>query len=72
MIDAFDAFDYPKSKLDIKLVVERQDRETLSRLVALGLPARYEVTSPLPARLDQAPRAQPRAGGGAQRIAGRL
>jgi cellulose synthase/poly-beta-1,6-N-acetylglucosamine synthase-like glycosyltransferase len=40
---AIDAFDYPKSKLDIKLVVEQRDVETLGRIVELRLPARYEV-----------------------------
>ena len=32
LVDALNALDYPKSKLDIKLVVERRDRETLSKL----------------------------------------
>ena len=40
---AIDAFDYPKGKLDIKLVVEQRDVETLSRIIELRLPARYEV-----------------------------
>ena len=40
---AIDAFDYPKGKLDIKLVVEQRDVETLGRIVELRLPARYEV-----------------------------
>jgi len=43
LIKAIDAFDYPKAKLDIKLVVEQRDVETLSRIVELQLPARYEV-----------------------------
>jgi cellulose synthase/poly-beta-1,6-N-acetylglucosamine synthase-like glycosyltransferase len=43
LIKAIDAFDYPKSKLDIKLVVEQRDVETLGRIVELRLPARYEV-----------------------------
>jgi glycosyltransferase XagB len=43
LVDAIDAFDYPKGKLDIKLVVERRDAETLGRIVELRLPARYEV-----------------------------
>jgi glycosyltransferase XagB len=43
LIKAIDAFDYPKSKLDIKLVVEQRDVETLARIVELRLPARYEV-----------------------------
>ena len=43
LVKAIDAFDYPKSKLDIKLVVEQRDVETLARIVELRLPARYEV-----------------------------
>ena len=57
LIDAFDALDYPKSKLDIKLVVEQRDRETLSRLVALDLPARYEVVIAPPGEPSTKPRA---------------
>ena len=43
LIKAIDALDYPKGKLDIKLVVEQRDVETLGRIVELHLPARYEV-----------------------------
>ena len=43
LVKAIDAFDYPKGKLDIKLVVEQRDAETLGRIVELRLPARYEV-----------------------------
>ena len=43
LVKALDAFDYPKGKLDIKLVVEQRDVETLGRIVELRLPARYEV-----------------------------
>ncbi len=43
LIRAIDAFDYPKGKLDIKLVVEQRDVETLGRIAGLRLPARYEV-----------------------------
>ena len=43
LVKAIDAFDYPKGKLDIKLVVEQRDVETLSRIVELRLPGRYEV-----------------------------
>src|ERR1700678_1457335 len=43
LVKAIDALDYPKGKLDIKLVVERRDVETFSRLVELRLPSRYEV-----------------------------
>ncbi len=34
--EPFDVLDYPKSKLDIKLVVQRRDRETLSRILELN------------------------------------
>ena len=43
LVKAIDALDYPKSKLDIKLVVEQQDTETFSRIIELRLPGRYEV-----------------------------
>src|ERR1700679_1235618 len=43
LVKAIDALDYPKGKLDIKLVVERQDVETFSRLVELCLPGRDGV-----------------------------
>ena len=43
LVKAIDALDYPKGKLDIKLVVERRDVETLGRIVELRLPSRYEV-----------------------------
>jgi cellulose synthase/poly-beta-1,6-N-acetylglucosamine synthase-like glycosyltransferase len=43
LVKAIDALDYPKGKLDIKLVVERRDVETLGRIVELRLPNRYEV-----------------------------
>jgi cellulose synthase/poly-beta-1,6-N-acetylglucosamine synthase-like glycosyltransferase len=43
LVKSIDAFDYPKGKLDIKLVVEQRDVETLGRIVELRLPARYEV-----------------------------
>ena len=57
LIKAFDAFDYPKSKLDIKIVVERRDLETLSRIVELRLPARYEVIVAPPGEPSTKPRA---------------
>jgi cellulose synthase/poly-beta-1,6-N-acetylglucosamine synthase-like glycosyltransferase len=43
LVRAIDAFDYPKSKLDVKLVVEQRDVETLARIVELRLPSRYEI-----------------------------
>lgn len=57
LIKAIDAFDYPKSKLDIKLVVEQRDVETLSLIVEMSLPARYEVIVAPPG----APQTKPRA-----------
>jgi len=57
LVRAFDALDYPKSKLDIKLVVERRDRETLSRILELKLPARYEVIVAPPGEPSTKPRA---------------
>jgi glycosyltransferase XagB len=43
LVKSIDALDYPKGKLDIKLVVEKRDVETFSRIVELRLPSRYEV-----------------------------
>ena len=43
LVKAIDALDYPKGKLDIKLVVEQRDAETFGRLIELRLPGRYEV-----------------------------
>jgi glycosyltransferase XagB len=57
LVRAIDALDYPKSKLDIKLVVERRDLETLGRLVELRLPARYEVIVAPPGEPKTKPRA---------------
>jgi hypothetical protein len=57
LVKAFDALDYPKSKLDIKLVVERRDRETLSRILELRLPARYELIVAPPGEPSTKPRA---------------
>jgi len=57
LVRGLDKLDYPKSKLDIKLVVEQRDPETLSRLVELQLPARYEIIVAPPG----APQTKPRA-----------
>ena len=46
-----------EKQLDIKLVVERRDRETLSRILALRLPARYEVIVAPPGEPSTKPRA---------------
>jgi len=40
---AFDAIDYPRAKLEIKIVVEQRDEATIAALEALDLPARYEI-----------------------------
>ncbi|MGC2222991.1 MAG: glycosyltransferase family 2 protein, partial [Methylocella sp.] len=40
---ALDAIDYPRGKLDIKLVIEHDDRATLLAIEALHLPATYEI-----------------------------
>jgi glycosyltransferase XagB len=57
LVKAIDAFDYPKSKLDIKLIVEQRDVETLGRIVELRLPARYEVVVAPSGRPQTKPRA---------------
>ena len=57
LVRALDGLDYPKSKLDIKLVVEQRDPETLSRLVDLRLPARYEIIVAPPGPPQTKPRA---------------
>jgi glycosyltransferase XagB len=57
LVRGLDALDYPKSKLDIKLVVEQRDPETLSRLVELKLPARYEIIIAPPGPPQTKPRA---------------
>ena len=43
LVRALDALHYPRAKLDIKLVLERSDRDTLAALAVLRLPARYDV-----------------------------
>ena len=54
---ALDALDYPKARLDIKIVVEERDQSTLAALTALALPARYEIIVAPEGR----PRTKPRA-----------
>ncbi|MFN3889424.1 MAG: glycosyltransferase [Beijerinckiaceae bacterium] len=57
LVNALDALDYPRAKLDIKLVIEEDDRETRAALEALDLPPRYQiVVAP-----DGKPRTKPRA-----------
>jgi glycosyltransferase XagB len=57
LVSALDALDYPKSKLDIKLVTERRDHETVSRILAMRLPARYELVIAPPGNPPTKPRA---------------
>jgi hypothetical protein len=57
LIDALEAIDYPKARLDIKIVVERDDVETLTALARMRLPARYDVIVAPPG----APATKPRA-----------
>ena len=57
LIRALDALDYPRAKLDIKLVVERRDAETLAAIAALRLPSRYDVIVAPPGAPSTKPRA---------------
>jgi glycosyltransferase involved in cell wall biosynthesis len=57
LIAGLNGFDYPKSKLDIKLVIETGDEETLRALAAERLPARFDVIVAPPGK----PRTKPRA-----------
>ena len=57
LVRALDQLDYPKSKLDIKLIVEARDFATRQAITALQLPPRYDmVVCP-----EGAPRTKPRA-----------
>jgi cellulose synthase/poly-beta-1,6-N-acetylglucosamine synthase-like glycosyltransferase len=57
LVKALDAIDYPRAKLDVKLVVERRDEETLTAIASLGLPARYDVIVAPPGAPSTKPRA---------------
>jgi cellulose synthase/poly-beta-1,6-N-acetylglucosamine synthase-like glycosyltransferase len=57
LVAALNAFDYPKAKLDIKLVIEAGDEETLSAIIAERLPPRFDVVIAPPGK----PRTKPRA-----------
>jgi cellulose synthase/poly-beta-1,6-N-acetylglucosamine synthase-like glycosyltransferase len=57
LVRALDAIDYPRAKLDIKLVVERRDEQTLAAIASLGLPARYDVIVAPPGAPSTKPRA---------------
>ncbi|MBV8472206.1 MAG: glycosyltransferase, partial [Hyphomicrobiales bacterium] len=54
---ALEALDYPRAKLDIKLVVEADDAATLAAVRALELPPPYEIIIAPPGQ----PRTKPRA-----------
>ena len=54
---ALDRLDYPRGKLDVKLVVERDDFATLRAIVRLRLPARYEIIIAPPGLPATKPRA---------------
>jgi cellulose synthase/poly-beta-1,6-N-acetylglucosamine synthase-like glycosyltransferase len=43
LVAALNRFDYPKAKLDIKLVIESGDEDTLAAIRAERLPPRYDV-----------------------------
>ncbi len=43
LIEALSAFDYPKSRLDIKLIVEAEDFRTISAIKAARPPACFEI-----------------------------
>lgn len=57
LVRALSALDYPAEKLDIKLVVEADDAETIAAIAALDLPAQFEVI----AAPDVGPRTKPKA-----------
>lgn len=57
LIDALDRLDYPRTKLDIKLVTECDDEETRTALAILDLPSHYQVIT-MPGGV---PRTKPRA-----------
>jgi cellulose synthase/poly-beta-1,6-N-acetylglucosamine synthase-like glycosyltransferase len=57
LIEALDAVDYPRSKLDIKIVVERGDSATLRALAEMRLPSRYDIILAPPGEPATKPRA---------------
>ncbi len=57
LVAALDALDYPKSKLDIKIVVEKRDRATQRAIARLRLPLRYDVIIAPPGEPSTKPRA---------------
>jgi cellulose synthase/poly-beta-1,6-N-acetylglucosamine synthase-like glycosyltransferase len=57
LVAALENLDYPRGKLDIKLVVEEDDRETQQAIEALRLPATYELVVAPPGGPKTKPRA---------------
>ncbi|WP_395666827.1 glycosyltransferase [Methylocella sp.] len=57
LVRSLDALDYPRAKLDVKLVVEAHDHATRDALAALDLPPHYEIVTAPPG----APQTKPRA-----------
>lgn len=57
IIPSLDALDYPPDKLDIKLLLEEDDRDTVEAVTRMTLPARYEILT-LP---DSKPKTKPKA-----------
>ncbi|HKJ60666.1 MAG TPA: glycosyltransferase, partial [Hyphomicrobiales bacterium] len=57
LVKALTALDYPPAKLDIKLILEEVDKETIARARAMTLPPQFEILI-VP---DGAPRTKPRA-----------
>jgi len=57
LIAALKRLDYPKAKLDIKLVLEVDDHETMAAFMALDLPGNFEIIVAPPGE----PRTKPRA-----------
>ena len=57
LVKALAALDYPAAKLDIKLVLEEVDKETIARARAMTLPPHFEILI-VP---DGVPRTKPRA-----------
>ncbi len=57
LVKSISALDYPEDRLDIKLLIEADDRETLDAVEAMGVQERFEVI-PVPPGL---PRTKPKA-----------
>lgn len=57
LVDALRRLDYPASKLDVKLVLEEDDEETIGAAKALGLPSSFQIVR-VPASM---PRTKPKA-----------